>query len=555
MATATMERKKKVKEKPPVKPAAEKLPTAGGLTLATQSEVIRVDRLERHPDNRVPKQEAIEARARSIQEQGQIDPILVRRRDGHERYQILSGETRWRAHQLLGAALISARVVECSDREALEYLAASNTERTDLTTSDRARLAAAMCAAGFKRDEVAPRVGVTSGSAVSNLIKLLDAPACWLKALDEGVIWRKEEKTIHEGTVREVAKFREVPELAEKMLDEFLDVHWFPYRREEQIGRVWEVAKQLTRSLSSPRWYGKIGNVEVYADHKPRFKIDDETRERLRVVTIPTEDGASDEVALNVEEFDRLQLEALAKLIAKRKGDERATGGEVTDADRAKEQAAKLREWAAQWRICLLRVGLAEVIDVDTAPLMFGWLATALASDRHIGLSGCIYEAAAHVAGLNSESAARTSRSTTEALLAAAKAVRNGSHDTAAGLVLRRACQRALWPAGDDDKPPEALPFLDGGDVEAWAGEHGVTVEGQWEKGRNPGRQRELILGLISRHTTIQLRDLCEVQGIDVGATAGKAELVAKVIEYHGSTGLEVPAVVEVSGKGRKKRK
>lgn len=551
MATATMERKKRVKEKPQEKPAAEKLPTAGGLTLATQSEVIRVDQLERHPDNRVPKQEAIEARARSIQEQGQIDPILVRRRDGHERYQILSGETRWRAHQLLGAALITARVVECSDREALEYLAAGNTERTDLTTSDRARLAAAMMAAGFKRDEIAPKVGLASGSAVSNLVKLLDAPECWLRALDEGVVYERERRQIFEGTVREIAKFHEVPDLAEKILETFGQGKWFPGSRDQQIDRIYRRVDDLTRSMTDTQWYDERNGVSVREFHKPRFKIDAEVRERLRVVALPTFDGETEERALNAEEFDRLQWEALAKLVAKRDGAKsKQAGGEASEAERAKEQAERLREWAANWRLLLLRIGLAEVVDVDTAPLMFAWLSIALAHDRHVGLKGCVDEAAAHVAGV----ATLSRRSTTDALFAAANACRDGSHDSAAGLVLRRACQRALWPSGEDGQPPENIPALEGSDVDAWAAEHGVTLEGQWAIGRGPSRQRELIRSLIARHTTVQLRDLCEEQGVDVSATAGKAELVEKLMAYHEETGLELPAVVPSSGK-RSKRK
>jgi ParB-like chromosome segregation protein Spo0J len=66
--------------------------------------------LVRHPKNRKVSGEAIDERAASMAESGQLEPIIVRKigemlddlGGPPLRYQILSGETRWLAAKKLG---------------------------------------------------------------------------------------------------------------------------------------------------------------------------------------------------------------------------------------------------------------------------------------------------------------------------------------------------------------------------------------------------------------------------------------------------------------------
>src|SRR2546428_6810724 len=64
------------------------------------------DRLEANPfqPRTVMEPARLEELAASIRESGMIQPLLVRRAGG--RYQIIAGERRWRAAQLLGLATV-----------------------------------------------------------------------------------------------------------------------------------------------------------------------------------------------------------------------------------------------------------------------------------------------------------------------------------------------------------------------------------------------------------------------------------------------------------------
>lgn len=84
-------------------------------------------------------EEAIKGLADSISETGLIQPILVKSVPSRDTFQLIAGERRWRAHQLLGKETIKAIVVEIDDAEAAVMALAENIEREDLTDYEIAR--------------------------------------------------------------------------------------------------------------------------------------------------------------------------------------------------------------------------------------------------------------------------------------------------------------------------------------------------------------------------------------------------------------------------------
>ena len=76
-------------------------------------------------------QDEIEALAHSIAEAGLLQPITVR--PNGERYQIIAGERRWRAHKLLGKPTIEALVGEADDSDMAVLALAENIDREDLS--------------------------------------------------------------------------------------------------------------------------------------------------------------------------------------------------------------------------------------------------------------------------------------------------------------------------------------------------------------------------------------------------------------------------------------
>jgi ParB family chromosome partitioning protein len=76
--------------------------------------------------------------AESIQEGSLSEPISVRA-SANGRYELISGERRWRAHQSLGLETIPATVQTLDDRQAALLTIASNTVREDLSDFELGR--------------------------------------------------------------------------------------------------------------------------------------------------------------------------------------------------------------------------------------------------------------------------------------------------------------------------------------------------------------------------------------------------------------------------------
>ena len=79
----------------------------------------------------------IEELAASIREKGVLEPILVRS-SGPNRYQIISGERRFRAATIAGLDEIPAIEFDADDKETLEIALVENIQRKDLTPFEEA---------------------------------------------------------------------------------------------------------------------------------------------------------------------------------------------------------------------------------------------------------------------------------------------------------------------------------------------------------------------------------------------------------------------------------
>ena len=113
--------------------------------------------------------------AESIRSEGLLQPIVVRRHG--ERYQLIAGERRWRAFQLLKIGSIPARVVEASDASAASIGLIENLQREGLNPIEEA-LGFASLVRDFDltQETAAERVG-RSRAAVANSLRLLSLDA------------------------------------------------------------------------------------------------------------------------------------------------------------------------------------------------------------------------------------------------------------------------------------------------------------------------------------------------------------------------------------------
>ncbi len=143
----------------------------------------------------------------SIKEHGVLQPILLRE-VGHERFQIVAGERRFRAAQTAGLTQVPAIVKECSERELLEMAVVENVQREDIGAMEAARAYRRMIDEFHMTQEtVSHRVG-KSRSSVANLVRLLDLPDVVQDSL--------ERNQLSEGHGKALLKLRDHPELLER---------------------------------------------------------------------------------------------------------------------------------------------------------------------------------------------------------------------------------------------------------------------------------------------------------------------------------------------------
>ena len=115
---------------------------------------------------------ALNELADSIKELGVIQPITVRKL-GYDKYQLISGERRFRASQLAGLKKIPAYIRVANDKEMLEMALVENIQREDLDAIEIAlsyKLLQVEC--NLTQEKLSERVG-KKRSTVSNYLRLL----------------------------------------------------------------------------------------------------------------------------------------------------------------------------------------------------------------------------------------------------------------------------------------------------------------------------------------------------------------------------------------------
>src|SRR5277367_1101209 len=129
-------------------------------------------------------EESLRELADSIREQGIVQPLIVRERDGF--FELIAGERRWRAAQLLNLPEVPIITREANDRSVLELALIENLQRENLNPLEEA-LGYAQLAEQFQltQEEIATKVG-KSRAAVANATRLLKLPASVQKFVREG---------------------------------------------------------------------------------------------------------------------------------------------------------------------------------------------------------------------------------------------------------------------------------------------------------------------------------------------------------------------------------
>ena len=141
------------------------------------------------PNARQPRRTFDQARlaelAESIRTRGLLQPIVVTPLAGGS-FELVAGERRLRAAQMVALETIPALVRDTDDWERLDLALAENMSRVDLNAVEEARACAMLVDdLGLTKQEVGRRVG-RSRVAISNLIRLLDLPEEALELIERG---------------------------------------------------------------------------------------------------------------------------------------------------------------------------------------------------------------------------------------------------------------------------------------------------------------------------------------------------------------------------------
>ena len=116
---------------------------------------------------------ALQDLAASIRRHGVMQPIVVRP-IGHERYEIVAGERRFRAAQLAGLDAVPVVVRDVSDQNALAMALIENIQREDLNPLEEAQaIRRLLDEFDYTHEQASEAIG-RSRSATSNLLRLLN---------------------------------------------------------------------------------------------------------------------------------------------------------------------------------------------------------------------------------------------------------------------------------------------------------------------------------------------------------------------------------------------
>ena len=195
------------------------------------------DRVQRVPLDRIrpcplqPRKdfsdEALKELADSIREQGIVQPLIVRERGGY--FELIAGERRWRAAQLLNLPEVPIITREADDRAVLELALIENLQRENLNAVEEAQ-GYAQLAEQFQltQEDIAAKVG-KSRAVVANSLRLLKLPAVVQKYLREarlsvghakvilGIADEKQQRLAAERVIKEGLNVRQTEGLVAKL--------------------------------------------------------------------------------------------------------------------------------------------------------------------------------------------------------------------------------------------------------------------------------------------------------------------------------------------------
>jgi ParB family transcriptional regulator, chromosome partitioning protein len=260
---------------------------AGGQTVGSISS-LAIDQIEANPFNpRTNFEEAaLTELSDSIKEHGIIQPLTVRKL-GRDKYQLISGERRFRASQLAGLTEVPCYIRIANDQNMLEMALVENIQREDLNAVEVAlsyqRL---LDECNLTQEQLSQKLG-KSRSNIANFLRLLKLPAAIQVGIREGLLTMGHARALVNAGNEEtqLSLFRRIvsEELSVRDVEAILKGNREPEVKEEKLSldelvessekapaaelspAIVEFRNRLSENLSA--------KVAISADNKGRGKI------------------------------------------------------------------------------------------------------------------------------------------------------------------------------------------------------------------------------------------------------------------------------------------
>ena len=131
--------------------------------------------------------------AASIAKYGIIQPIVLR--NIGDKYEIIAGERRFKASQIVGLSKVPAIINNTDDNTSAEIALLENLQRKNLTPIEEAQSYRKLIDRGFTQEEIATKLGV-SQSSIANKMRLLNLPKKVQDALLYGKISERHARSL-----------------------------------------------------------------------------------------------------------------------------------------------------------------------------------------------------------------------------------------------------------------------------------------------------------------------------------------------------------------------
>ena len=200
--------------------------------------------------------ESLEDLTASIKERGIIQPIIVRKTDSKDKFEIVAGERRWLAAQNAGLHEIPTVVIDADNLKSLEFAIVENVQRSDLNPIEEAKgYQRLIDEFNYDQEKVSKFIG-KSRAHVANCLRLLTLPNEVIELINNG--------SLSQGHAKILVGLENSYILAKKIIDKKLSV-----RQSENLVRLFKRTKKI-RLVSSD---SNIKNLQDSLENKTGIRV------------------------------------------------------------------------------------------------------------------------------------------------------------------------------------------------------------------------------------------------------------------------------------------